>query len=91
MPVPSHRTLSITDTQAGALLGPKGERIQQLQRETGAIVTIGDLNDESGERRRRVVYIQGNEQQVNNAHQAIQRLLSIGGGSDEGERKFVKQ
>jgi hypothetical protein len=40
-----HQTLLITDMQAGALLEPKGQRIRQLQRETGAIVNIGDLND----------------------------------------------
>ena len=90
MPVPSHRTLSITDTQAGALLGPKGERIRQLQRETGAIVTIGDVNEESSEqRRKRIVYIQGNEQQVNSANQAIQRLLAISHEEAEKVRKTV--
>ncbi len=71
--------------QAGALLGPKGERIQQLQRETGAIVNIGDLSDENGERRKRLVNIQGSQQQVNNALQAIRRLLMIANSEDDGE------
>ena len=74
MPVSIRQMLTITDTQAGALLGPKGERIQQLQRETGAIVTISDLN-ECGERRKRVVYLQGSEYQVSRAFQAIQKQL----------------
>ena len=85
MPVSIHQALPITDMQAGALLGPKGERIQQLQRETGAIVNIGDLNDENGERRKRIVNIQGSQQQVNNALQAIRRLLSITNNEDDGE------
>jgi hypothetical protein len=85
MPVSIHQTLPITDMQAGALLGPKGERIQQLQRETGAIVNIGDLSDENGERRKRIVNIQGSQQQVNNALQAIRRLLMMVNNEDDGE------
>lgn len=85
MPVSIHQTLPITDMQAGALLGPKGERIQQLQRETGAIVNIGDVNDENGERRKRIVNIQGSQQQVNNALQLIRRLLMIADSEDDGE------
>lgn len=90
MPVSIHQTLPITDMQAGALLGPKGERIQQLQRETGAIVTIGDINDDNNERRKRIVNIQGSQQQVNNALQAIRRLLMIAGNNDDdnGEDLF---
>ncbi|CAF1612833.1 unnamed protein product [Rotaria magnacalcarata] len=41
IPVPLCQTLTIADIRASALLGPKGERIQPLQRETGAIVNIG--------------------------------------------------
>ncbi len=85
MPVSIRQTFPITDMQAGALLGPKGERIQQLQRETGAIVNIGDFNDENGERRKRMVNIQGSQQQVNNALQAIRKLLMIAGSDDDGE------
>jgi hypothetical protein len=90
MPVSIHQTLQITDMQAGALLGPKGERIQQLQRETGAIVNIGDFIDENGERRKRLVNIQGSQQQVNNALQAIRRLLMIAGSDDDGEDLLKK-
>ncbi|CAF3651205.1 unnamed protein product [Rotaria sordida] len=85
MPVSIRQTLPITDMQAGALLGPKGERIQQLQRETGAIVNIGDLNDDNGDRRKRIVNIQGSQQQVNNALQAIKKLLMIVSNDDIGE------
>jgi hypothetical protein len=88
MPVSIRQTLPITDMQAGALLGPKGERIQQLQRETGAIVNISDINDENGERRKRIVNIQGSQQQVNNALQAIRKLLMITGSDDEGENSL---
>lgn len=77
MPVSIHQTLSITDMQAGALLGPKGERIQQLQRETGAIVNIGDVHEDNGEKRKRIVNIQGSQQQVNNALQVIKKILMI--------------
>jgi hypothetical protein len=90
MPVSIRQTLPITDMQAGALLGPKGERIQQLQRETGAIVNIGDLNDENGDRRKRIVNIQGSQQQVNNALQAIRKLLMIGSSDDDGEDPLKK-
>ena len=77
MPVSIRETVRITDMQAGALLGPKGERIQQLQRETGAIVTIGDVNDEPiVDRRKRIVFIQGNQQQVNEALRSIRKLLN---------------
>jgi hypothetical protein len=85
MPVSIRQTLPITDMQAGALLGPKGERIQQLQRETGAIVNISDLNDDNGERRKRIVNIQGSQQQVNNALQAIRKLLMITSSDDDGD------
>ncbi|CAF2537724.1 unnamed protein product [Rotaria sp. Silwood2] len=85
MPVSIRQTLPITDMQAGALLGPKGERIQQLQRETGAIVSIGDLSDDNGERRKRIVNIQGNQQQVNNALQTIKKLLMIVSNDEVGE------
>lgn len=85
MPVSICETLSITDMQAGALLGPKGERIQQLQRETGAIVNIGDLYEDNGERRKRIVNIQGSQQQVNNALQAIKKLLMIDSNDDTKE------
>ncbi len=91
MPVSIHQTLSITDMQAGALLGPKGERIQQLQRETGAIVNIGDLNDENGERRKRIVNIQGSQQQVNNALQAIRRLLMLAGNDENDGEDLLKK
>jgi hypothetical protein len=91
MPVSIHQTIPITDMQAGALLGPKGERIQQLQRETGAIVNIGDLNDENGERRKRIVNIQGSQQQVNNALQAIRRLLMIAGNDDNDGEDLLKK
>jgi len=67
------------------LLGPKGERIQQLQRETGAIVTIADLNDDANERRRRIVNIQGSQQQVNNALQAIKKLLMITNNDEDNQ------
>jgi len=85
MPVSIHQTIPITDMQAGALLGPKGERIQQLQRETGAIVTIADLNDDANERRRRIVNIQGSQQQVNNALQAIKKLLMITNNDEDNQ------
>jgi hypothetical protein len=91
MPVSIHQTLPITDMQAGALLGPKGERIQQLQRETGAIVNIGDLSDENGERRKRIVNIQGSQQQVNNALQAIRRLLMMVNNEDDGEDSLKRE
>jgi hypothetical protein len=87
MPVSIRQALPITDMQAGALLGPKGERIQQLQRETGAIVNIGDLNDESNERRKRIVHIQGSEQQVNSALQVIRKLLMIDNEQDNVDRR----
>ncbi|CAF0844688.1 unnamed protein product [Adineta steineri] len=92
MPVSVRQTLPITDMQAGALLGPKGERIQQLQRETGAIVNISDLNDENGDRRKRIVNIQGSQQQVNNALQAIRKLLMIDNSDDDnnGEDSLKK-
>jgi hypothetical protein len=77
--------------QAGALLGPKGERIQQLQRETGAIVNIGDLSEENGERRKRIVNIQGSQQQVNNALQAIRRLLMMVNNEDDGEDSLKRE
>ncbi|UJR35064.1 hypothetical protein I4U23_027840 [Adineta vaga] len=83
MPVSIRQTLPITDMQAGALLGPKGERIQQLQRETGAIVNISDMNDENGDRRKRMVNVQGSQQQVNNALQAIRKLLMINNSDDD--------
>jgi hypothetical protein len=54
-----HQMLLITDMQAGALLGLKGERIQQLQLETWVIVNIGDVNDDNGERRKRIISIDG--------------------------------
>ncbi|CAF3435413.1 unnamed protein product [Rotaria socialis] len=85
IPVPLCQTLTITDMQAGALLGPKGERIQQLQRETGAIVNIGDLNEDNGERRKRTVNIQGSQQQVNNALQTIKKLLMIVSNNDDDD------
>ena len=91
MPVAIHQTLPISDMQAGALLGPKGERIQQLQRETGAIVNIGDLSDENGERRKRLVNIQGTQQQVNNALQAIRRLLMMTNNEEEGDNAKAKK
>ncbi|CAF0881326.1 unnamed protein product [Rotaria sp. Silwood1] len=90
MPVSIRQTLPITDMQAGALLGPKGERIQQLQRETGAIVNISDLNDDNGERRKRIVNIQGSQQQVNNALQAIKKLIMIISNDDVGEDSFKR-
>lgn len=90
MPVSIHQTLPITDMQAGALLGPKGERIQQLQRETGAIVNIGDFIDDNSERRKRIVNIQGTQQQVNNALQSIRKLLMITNNDDDGEDLLKK-
>ena len=88
MPVSIRQTLPITDMQAGALLGPKGERIQQLQRETGAIVNISDSNEDNGDRRKRIVNIQGSQQQVNNALQAIRKLLMINSSDDDGENSL---
>jgi hypothetical protein len=93
MPVSIRQTLPITDMQAGALLGPKGERIQQLQRETGAIVNISDMNDENGDRRKRMVNVQGSQQQVQNALQAIRKLLLMNNSDDDdgGEDSTKKE
>jgi len=91
MPVSVRQTLPITDMQAGALLGPKGERIQQLQRESGAIVNISDLNDENGDRRKRIVNIQGSQQQVNNALQTIRKLLMISSSDDDDGEDSLKR
>ncbi|CAF0940935.1 unnamed protein product [Adineta ricciae] len=90
MPVSIRQTLPITDMQAGALLGPKGERIQQLQRETGAIVNISDMNDENGDRRKRMVNVQGSQQQVNNALQAIRKVLMISNNGDDDTEDLTK-
>ena len=92
MPIAIRQTLQITDMQAGALLGPKGERIQQLQRETGAIVNIGDVHDESGERRKRLVSVQGSDHQVNKALQVIRSVLMMDEATsrkDDGKSKRV--
>jgi hypothetical protein len=91
MPVSVRQTLPITDMQAGALLGPKGERIQQLQRESGAIVNISDSNDENGDRRKRIVNIQGSQQQVNNALQTIRKLLMISSSDDDDGEDSLKR
>lgn len=91
MPVSIRQTLAITDMQAGALLGPKGERIQQLQRETGAIVNISDVNDENGERRKRLVNVQGSQQQVQNAFQTIRKLLMISNSDDDEGEESTKR
>ena len=90
MPVSIRQTLPITDMQAGALLGPKGERIQQLQRETGAIVNISDMNDENGDRRKRMVNVQGSQQQVNNALQAIRKVLMINNNGENDVEDLTK-
>ena len=85
MPVSIQQTLPINDIQTGILLGHQGERLQQLQRETGALIHIGDSIEENHERRKRLVTIQGGQQQVNNAFQVIRRILMISDADDDGK------
>ena len=88
MPVLIHRTFPITDIQAGALLGLKGDRIQRLQLETGAIINIDDFHDDKSERQKCIVNVQGSERQVNNALQAIGKILMINNGDNFSEETF---
>ena len=68
MPVAIQQNLSISDNQAGILLG------HEIEMESGAMIHIGDFIDENN---KRLVTIQGTQQQVNQALQIIRRILLI--------------
>lgn len=65
----NNRSLSLFAQLAGAIIGPKGQKIQQIREQSGAGITIDKPMPGTNDR---IITIQGTPEQIQNAQYLLQ-------------------